>query len=547
MLDLASLPRGAFAEALHYNLERFQVLPKVCDHFLSAVAAHLKADAAWLVRTLRENRPVREAYHHGAPRLQDPDLVGRFLRRERPEIPRSLLVAPVQVNGRIEAVVGIERHGADFARGQGWALNRLAAILARDLSRREEERLGRVLDSINRKVVSELRPRDLAYQILDGLHQLLHYDHSAAFLAYDRKRKLLRVEADKIAWTKAKSGFIGHEVPLTEEMERMLLRPDPLFTFDGNEGGSSPGETALFDVLYFHRGDSLPRPKSLLVAPLFYADELLGLLKVAASERLPFDLHDRATTERFLPVAAIALRNARERMTLEKQAVEAEIRAGLVTLARAVAHDLNNAIGSVLPLAEQVREDLLDGSVEPRTLAADMEVVIEKTLLCKRIFGNMMKLGAERGGQGPLDVHSVVREMKPIFDAQVSGRGSIALELASELPVVTFSKPHLERILWNLVANAVESFPAEGGRIAIRSRLDPAHGVILSVADNGAGMEPEVLDRVMEPFFTTKENGNGLGLSICRALAWQSGGQLHLESAAGKGTEAILVLPLAAS
>jgi signal transduction histidine kinase len=57
-------------------------------------------------------------------------------------------------------------------------------------------------------------------------------------------------------------------------------------------------------------------------------------------------------------------------------------------------------------------------------------------------------------------------------------------------------------------------------------------------------MEQEVLDRVMEPFFTTKENGNGLGLSICRALAWQSGGQLHIRSSPGVGTEAILLLPV---
>jgi signal transduction histidine kinase len=58
-------------------------------------------------------------------------------------------------------------------------------------------------------------------------------------------------------------------------------------------------------------------------------------------------------------------------------------------------------------------------------------------------------------------------------------------------------------------------------------------------------MEREVLERVMEPFFTTKENGNGLGLSICRALAWQSGGQLQLRSTPGAGTEVLLSLPVA--
>jgi serine phosphatase RsbU (regulator of sigma subunit) len=162
MLDLASLPRGAFASALEYNLERFESLPKVCDHFLFAVSTHLGADAVWLRRALRENRPVAENYSRVAPRLRDEERIESFLKNERPEVPRNLLLAPVRVNGRLEAVIGAERHGSDFERGQGWSLNRLANVLAQDLSRREEERLARVLDSIKGKVVSELRPRELA-------------------------------------------------------------------------------------------------------------------------------------------------------------------------------------------------------------------------------------------------------------------------------------------------------------------------------------------------------------------------------------------------
>jgi signal transduction histidine kinase len=545
MLDLAGLPRGAFAGALQYNLQRFQTLPKVCAHFLAAVATHLGADAAWLLRTLRENRPVSENYQLGVPRFRDEALIGRFLRQERPEVPRTLLLAPVRVNGRIEALVGAERHQKEFDRGQGWSLNRLASVLAQDLTRREEERLTRVLDSIREKVVSELRPRDLAYQILDGLHQLLHYDHSAALLIHDSRKGLLRVEADKIAWTKAKSAFIGHEVPLTDEMEAMLRYPAPIATFPATEEAEKSLERALFDVLYLHRGDVLPRPKSILAAPLFFDETLLGLLKVAALERLPFDEHDRKVVERFLPAAAVALRNAKERVNLENQALQAEIRAGLTTLARAVAHDVNNAIGSLLPLAEQVRQDLREGRMDPTTLVADMDVVIEKALLCKRIFGNMLRLGAGRPGRGPVDVHAAVREMLPVLQSQVGGaKATLSLDLAEGFPVVTFSKPHLERILWNLVTNASEALSERGGTVTIRSRVSEDGGAVLSVIDDGPGMEREVLDRVMEPFFTTKENGNGLGLSICRALAWQSGGQLHIKSSPGAGTEALLLLPL---
>ena len=73
MLDLAGLPRGAFAGALGYNLGRFQSQAKVFDYFLRAVLGHLEADAAWLRRTLRENRPVTETYEIGAAVLMEAD------------------------------------------------------------------------------------------------------------------------------------------------------------------------------------------------------------------------------------------------------------------------------------------------------------------------------------------------------------------------------------------------------------------------------------------------------------------------------------------
>jgi hypothetical protein len=110
MLDLAGLPRGAFAGALQYNLERFQSLPKVFEHFLSAIATHLGADAAWLIRTLRENRPVREGHELGAPRFRDESLASRFLRNERPEIlGTSFSLRP----GRASGPRGNRRHEKD--------------------------------------------------------------------------------------------------------------------------------------------------------------------------------------------------------------------------------------------------------------------------------------------------------------------------------------------------------------------------------------------------------------------------------------------------
>jgi GAF domain-containing protein len=183
--------------------------------------------------------------------------------------------------------------------------------LAEELARREEERLARVLDRIRGKIVSELRPRDVAYQILDGLHQLVDYDHSSAFLTYEAAASVLRIEAEKIVWTKAKSGFVGHEIAVTPEQVAVLSGAPAVRRFGVAAG---EGEDAVFqEVLDYSRGHAIPPVQSVLSAPLFFAGEFLGLLKVAAWKRRPFDRADLAVVERFLPSAAVSMRNAQVR------------------------------------------------------------------------------------------------------------------------------------------------------------------------------------------------------------------------------------------
>jgi signal transduction histidine kinase len=261
-------------------------------------------------------------------------------------------------------------------------------------------------------------------------------------------------------------------------------------------------------------------------------------------ERLPFDRRDREVVERFLPAAAVSLRNVHLKQSLEDQAMQAEMRASLVTLARAVAHDVNNAIGSILPLAGQAREDLQDGYVDPEGLIQDLDVIVEKAALCKRIFANMLKAGSERAGAGPVDVNQLVREALPMLEAQAAPRGIVVeVDLTEELPAVRFSKSHMERILWNLATNAIEAMKDAGGRVVITTRSINDSNALLSVADDGPGIPSEIRDKVQEPFFTTKRKGTGLGLSLCRAMAWQYGGNLEIESSPSMGTKVRVTLP----
>ncbi len=594
MIDLAKVPHELFAPILAGNLRRVAPARKLVGHFLEAVRLRLAADACWLTHGGRGERLMPGGrLLCGDPLLCDEALASRYLRREYPVIPPGLALASVAVHGRQVAVVcAAWRRGAVEPAARR-ALERLCGVLEEELARREEERLTRVLDRIREKIVSELRPLDLAYQVLDGLHQLVEYDHSSAFLAYDGESGALRVEAEKIVWTKAKSPFVGREIPVSPERIARLCRAIEIRTMSGASGTASPSPSPspsapvapvapatpaipaapaapaddseeFGELLDYQLEAGMPPVTSLLSAPLFFGDEFLGILKMAAWRRPPFARRDVEVVERFLPAAAVSMRNARVNRSLEMQAVEAEVKATLVTLAAAVAHDVNNAVGSILPLAQQMRFELRhrrSGGSEPseaterverETLDRDLSVIIDNARLCQRIFSNMLRVaGAGRSSEGPVDPAQVVAETLPLLLALAGRRGiEIALDLAPDLPPVCFRRQDLQHVVLNLVRNSLEALapggPADpprgaGGRVEIalilaegapgpEGREGEGASVELSVADDGPGIPPELLSKVQEPFFSTRPGGTGLGLAICRALAWQNGATLSIES-----------------
>src|SRR5260370_34770724 len=117
------------------------------------------------------------------------------------------------------------------------------------------------------------------------------------------------------------------------------------------------------------------------------------------------------------------------------------------------------------------------------------------------------------------------------------------VNMPDEIPEVACSQSDLEQVFLNLLANAREATP-HGGRIAVTVRATD-RVVEISIADTGCGIPPENLPRVLEPFFTTKPHGNGLGLSICRTVLWEVDGTLTIQSEPGNGTHVHVLVPQA--
>lgn len=149
--------------------------------------------------------------------------------------------------------------------------------------------------------------------------------------------------------------------------------------------------------------------------------------------------------------------------------------------------------------------------------------------------------------KAPLDVNIVIRRLLSFLHFELERNGvSVKAMLTEGMPEVDGDLIQLKQVVMNLIMNAVEAMRARkaGKRILrIRSELDAAGNVIITIQDTGPGMTPEDLARIFQPFVTTKKKGMGMGLSICRTIIKAHGGTLSATSVEGKGSTFQVVLP----
>jgi signal transduction histidine kinase len=261
-------------------------------------------------------------------------------------------------------------------------------------------------------------------------------------------------------------------------------------------------------------------------------------------------LRDRTDTGLVRPISPAELRTNLARVAglrrNEKQVVQAARLAGVGELAASVAHELNNALGTVTLRLEGLLARTAGD--DPRRHA--LEVVDQEVERMASLVGNLLEFTrAGRGRPSTVDVCDEVTKTTELTAHHLNRKGvRVVPEFAPDVSLVQADRQHLRQVLLNLFTNAADAMP-DGGRLTVRVRHgelpDGRSGVVVEVADTGTGIPPEVLPRVTEPFFTTKEEGKGtgLGLAICKRIVDQHDGELGIESQAGVGTTIRVTLP----
>jgi signal transduction histidine kinase len=282
----------------------------------------------------------------------------------------------------------------------------------------------------------------------------------------------------------------------------------------------------------------------MICAPFSTPDGTVGVLKISARRRGVLADYEARRIENFVPLTSLAVQFAVRTESLHERILQSERKHALANLTRGITHDVNNALGAMLPLVQQMREDARGGKVEPETLGGDLDSIENSIQTCRRIFAGMLAIarGSARGlGHGNLR-RAIDSALSVLEDSLKRRAISVEIDLPAEIPAIGASQGDLTQVFLNLFTNARDAM-ARGGRLGIRGRPG-GRNVIVEVQDSGIGIAPELLDRLLEPFFTTKPDGSGLGLSICRSILWDIGCDLKIESEKNKGTCVYITLPV---
>jgi signal transduction histidine kinase len=304
-----------------------------------------------------------------------------------------------------------------------------------------------------------------------------------------------------------------------------------------NEDGiwSSAAAAVVLDV----------RPAWWQTATFRVAVALAFALVVAAGVRLRIRGIERRHAERLRVLEE--QRQAEEKVASLRAQLEHVSRAAVAgELATSLAHEVRQPIGAIVNNAEAVRRNLAQYGERPAELEQVFgEIVADAVRASEVVEGLRGFLKSGGPGVAAVDLSDLVREMLPLVRRELrDSRVEVELDLAQGLPAVEGLRVQLGQIVVNLVLNACEALAAvEGDRRVAVSTAERDGRVELAVRDNGPGPAPEVTTRLFEPFVTTKPEGLGVGLAICRSIAERHGGHLSADTPPGGGFRMTLTLP----
>lgn len=235
-------------------------------------------------------------------------------------------------------------------------------------------------------------------------------------------------------------------------------------------------------------------------------------------------------------------RDITEQRQLEQQIQRTEKLAALGQLAAGVAHEINNPLGVILTYTDLLKHQLQD---RPEVLQ-DVDTIDKHTLACKKIVADLLKFARSENGPKQLGFlnQAITEAVHMVMPQMNKHRIAIHTDLAPDLPMLNLDLDKIKQVFVNLLMNAQQAI-GNNGEIRISSSSQGNGWQQVTIRDNGKGIPPNLLEKIFDPFFSTKPagEGTGLGLSVSYGIIKDHRGEILVRSEPGQWTEFTILLP----
>jgi PAS domain S-box-containing protein len=250
--------------------------------------------------------------------------------------------------------------------------------------------------------------------------------------------------------------------------------------------------------------------------------------------------------------ALVFFRDISEKRLQEMHLIQTEKMSSIGVLATGIAHEINNPLTSVAGYAEALQRRFRDQPELKEDSRLDvfphyLEVIIRESYRCKGIIDHLLNFGRRSEGvMVKVALNEVLQEILELIRNQPSYRQiEVVTNLHTNLPPVLGDPSGLRQVCMNLLINAHQAITGVG-MVELTTGRTKGEMVFISIRDTGSGIEQGIIDRIWDPFFTTKEVGKGvgLGLALTYTIIKRHGGEIRVESRVGEGTQFTVMLPV---
>ncbi len=248
----------------------------------------------------------------------------------------------------------------------------------------------------------------------------------------------------------------------------------------------------------------------------------------------------------------VIARDATEKLKLEKQLRHAMKMEAIGTLAGGIAHDFNNVLTPIMGYSEIIRLHMRQGGDHKEEIESYIEGILKAAKRARRLVEQILTFSRSSEQKESLQyIHPIVKEVMKLIRTTLPSTIDIRQEIDEQCGMVSVDPVQIHQILINLCTNASFAMSGTSGVLTVRlvrcdRKNDGKDWMELSVADTGCGIDPAIRDRIFEPYFTTKEKGQGtgMGLAMVHGIISRQGGDLQVESEVGHGTTFRIYLPV---